>query len=319
MAKKRSQTWPNNCSMSFSASWWPALASCVGTCTTALLLLHAAVVGVVICLRWRCSTFLLLHAWAVTLSHRPNCWAQGSMVTTFGLMIAARQSFLKVQDCWLVFVPILSSYVIGSEYALIAPRMFSSEPYATGTCIHNHACYIIAWGKLPIDLFIAGFPCQPFSKAGKGEGIGDSQQRGVIIFFIIRWIAEHLPKTFLLENVAGLTTVHLQTFLTILGMLKMIKYRQRQAYDIQWKVRDFVNSSYSSTHEFWSICLLGCQPTFLWRGLIKVLNCRTHGHLPQNRERVFIVGIRCDCQQSAFAWPKEARGVCLRFSQFHSI
>ncbi len=54
------------------------------------------------------------------------------------------------------------------------------------------------------DFLLAGFPCQPFSYAGKQKGFGDT--RGTLFFEIERLLATHQPKGFLLENVRGLTT-----------------------------------------------------------------------------------------------------------------
>ena len=54
------------------------------------------------------------------------------------------------------------------------------------------------------DFMLAGFPCQPFSYAGKQKGFGDT--RGTLFFDIERLLQEYKPKGFLLENVRGLTT-----------------------------------------------------------------------------------------------------------------
>ena len=61
------------------------------------------------------------------------------------------------------------------------------------------------------DVLIAGFPCQPFSKAGvsksnsmnRPHGFAD-ETRGTLFFEIIRILAEHRPAAFLLENVPNL-------------------------------------------------------------------------------------------------------------------
>jgi DNA (cytosine-5)-methyltransferase 1 len=66
-----------------------------------------------------------------------------------------------------------------------------------------------------LDLYVAGFPCQPFSAAGVHGGTSDP--RGLIIVHIIRFIQKNNPKTFLLENVKGLVSKkHRETFLTIM-------------------------------------------------------------------------------------------------------
>ena len=100
------------------------------------------------------------------------------------------------------------------------------------------------------DFLLAGFPCQPFSYAGKQKGFGDT--RGTLFFEIERLLATHQPKAFLLENVRGLTTHDSgRTLDTIVGKLELLGYGVK--------------------------CLL--------------LNSSDFG-VPQNRVRVYIVGIK---------------------------
>ncbi len=53
------------------------------------------------------------------------------------------------------------------------------------------------------DVVCAGFPCQPFSIAGKRRGFEDT--RGTLFFDVLRIIQDKSPRGFFLENVAGLT------------------------------------------------------------------------------------------------------------------
>ena len=54
------------------------------------------------------------------------------------------------------------------------------------------------------DILCAGFPCQPFSQAGKRQGFNDEKDRGNLFYFICDIIDEHHPKYVFLENVSNL-------------------------------------------------------------------------------------------------------------------
>ena len=73
------------------------------------------------------------------------------------------------------------------------------------------------------DLLLGGFPCQPFSYAGKRMGFGDT--RGTLFFEIERLLEKYRPKAFLLENVRGLYTHDGgRTFNTIMDKLHGLGY-----------------------------------------------------------------------------------------------
>lgn len=73
------------------------------------------------------------------------------------------------------------------------------------------------------DILLAGFPCQPFSIAGKGLGFADT--RGTLFFNIEEILKAKKPQAFLLENVKRLTTHdNGQTFAVIIEKLKNIGY-----------------------------------------------------------------------------------------------
>ncbi len=73
------------------------------------------------------------------------------------------------------------------------------------------------------DILLAGFPCQPFSIAGKGLGFEDT--RGTLFFNIEEILEAKKPKAFLLENVKRLTTHDKgHTFAVIYEKLKKLGY-----------------------------------------------------------------------------------------------
>ena len=54
------------------------------------------------------------------------------------------------------------------------------------------------------DILCAGFPCQPFSQAGKRLGFNDDKDRGNLFYNICDIIDAHRPRYVLLENVSNL-------------------------------------------------------------------------------------------------------------------
>ena len=125
------------------------------------------------------------------------------------------------------------------------------------------------------DLYVAGFPCQPFSTMGARQGMRDARGRGLIINHIISALAVKRPRAFLLENVKGLVTQHKATFKRI---LQRLRHMAGSAYKVGFKIID--------TADF---------------------------GIPQHRERVYIVGLLRDAMVPGFSftWPTPRRRIPL--------
>lgn len=84
------------------------------------------------------------------------------------------------------------------------------------------------------DLLTAGFPCQPFSSAGKKKGISDP--RGTLFEAIVKILKFRQPEYFVLENVKRLTEMDSgKHFATILDALTELDYI------VEWRI---VNTMY---------------------------------------------------------------------------
>ncbi|ENV31977.1 DNA cytosine methyltransferase [Acinetobacter gerneri] len=84
------------------------------------------------------------------------------------------------------------------------------------------------------DLLTGGFPCQPFSSAGKKLGINDV--RGTLFASIVEIINLKQPKFFVLENVKRLLSMDNGShFSTILNALSSI------GYFIEWRLLNATN------------------------------------------------------------------------------
>jgi DNA (cytosine-5)-methyltransferase 1 len=114
-----------------------------------------------------------------------------------------------------------------------------------------------------IDLIVGGVPCQPWSIAGKLQGLDDP--RGKLWLDVFRLVKQNQPKAFMFENVKGLT-----------------EPRNRQS--LEYILNNLTESGYVVKYQ--------------------VLNSYDFG-LPQNRDRIFIVGIRKDIDNCwGFTFPE---------------
>ena len=86
-------------------------------------------------------------------------------------------------------------------------------------------------GLADFDLLVGGFPCQPFSVAGKRLGTAD--ERGDLFFELARILEAKRPRYFIFENVPGLLGIEKgQTFKVILETLSEL------GYCVEWLVHD---------------------------------------------------------------------------------
>lgn len=114
------------------------------------------------------------------------------------------------------------------------------------------------------DILCGGFPCQAFSIAGKRGGFEDT--RGTLFFDVAEIIKRKRPKAIFLENVKGLRNHNGgRTLATILNVLRN---------DLGYFVP---------------------EP--------EIVNARNFG-VPQNRERIYIVGFRSDLGITEFKYPE---------------
>lgn len=115
------------------------------------------------------------------------------------------------------------------------------------------------------DFLLGGFPCQAFSIAGYRQGFKDEKGRGNLFFDVARMIEARKPKGFLLENVKNLKSHDDgRTFKIIQETLENLGYHLKA----------------------------------------KVLNSMEYGNVPQNRERIYIVGFKSKKFSENFEFPK---------------
>ena len=132
-----------------------------------------------------------------------------------------------------------------------------------------------------LDLYVAGFPCQSFSMAGKRKGFDEA--RGTLFFNVADFIKFNQPKVFVLENVKGLLNHDKgKTFQTIVDILSNGGGTQNGQIGF-----DMFDDG------------LGYHIYY------KVLNTKDFG-IPQNRERIFIVGFK-DFRDFSFPKPMELK------------
>jgi DNA (cytosine-5)-methyltransferase 1 len=115
------------------------------------------------------------------------------------------------------------------------------------------------------DFLLGGFPCQAFSIAGYRQGFKDEKGRGNLFFDVARMIEARKPRGFLLENVKNLKSHDDgRTFKIIQETLENLGYHLKA----------------------------------------KVLNSMEYGNVPQNRERIYIVGFKNKKFSENFEFPK---------------
>lgn len=119
--------------------------------------------------------------------------------------------------------------------------------------------------KLPkFDLFAGGFPCQPFSIAGYRKGFLD-EGRGDIFFEITKILKHIKPSIIFLENVKNLKS-H--------DGGKTYKIIEQSLEDLGYHIKS------------------------------AVLNTLEYGGIPQNRERIYIIGFKDKKYAEVFEFPK---------------
>ena len=118
-----------------------------------------------------------------------------------------------------------------------------------------------------LDLYVAGFPCQSFSLAGKRGGFNDT--RGTLFFNVAEFIKVNQPACFILENVKGL-----------------LSHDSGKTYQT---ITDVLTNGGGTLNGQMGMDTI--DDGLGYHVYTKVLNTKDYG-IPQNRERIFIVGFK---------------------------
>ena len=159
------------------------------------------------------------------------------------------------------------------------------DKFARETFIHNYGepeyyptnVYQREIPSESLDIYMTSPPCQAFSLAGKR--LGKDDKRGVLFFNSHEFIQKNQPRFFIFENVKGLLSDDNGN--TFNEWLNLLGGKSVNGVPVLFPHEESV-----SYHLYW-----------------KVLNAKNHG-VPQNRERVFLIGIRDD-QDNHFRFPVE--------------
>jgi DNA (cytosine-5)-methyltransferase 1 len=159
------------------------------------------------------------------------------------------------------------------------------DKYARQTFIHNYGepkyyptnVYDREIPSESLDIYMTSPPCQAFSLAGKR--LGKDDKRGILFFNSHEFIQVNKPRFFIFENVKGLLSD--DGGKTFQEWVNMLGGKSVNGVPVIFPYEDSV-----SYHLYW-----------------QVLNAKNHG-VPQNRERVFLIGIRDDSDNN-FQFPKE--------------
>ncbi|NJE30607.1 DNA cytosine methyltransferase [Thermococcus sp. 18S1] len=122
-----------------------------------------------------------------------------------------------------------------------------------------------------VDVLTGGPPCQPFSTAGKRQGLNDPRASALMQY--IRVIKEARPKVFVMEEVTGLLNAR----------LKHVPIKERGKRPLRPE---------EEPGSVWKVVMKELEGTGY---LVKdaVLNAADYG-TPQFRERVIVIGVRPD-------------------------
>lgn len=130
--------------------------------------------------------------------------------------------------------------------------------------------------KESLDIYMTSPPCQSFSLAGKRQG--ENSDKGVLFYNSHEFIVKNNPRYFIFENVKGLLSdSDGKTF------AKWIDYLGGKS--VNGNPVLFPHENSTPYHVYY-----------------QVMNAKHYG-VPQNRERIFIIGIRDDSDND-FSFPK---------------
>ena len=145
-----------------------------------------------------------------------------------------------------------------------------------------------------IDLVSGGPPCQPFSLGGKHKANKDKRDMFPIAVNAVRKLS---PRAFIFENVKGITRASFANYFQYI--ILQLTYPEL----IKKETEDWLGHLSRLERQKTS----GKNNGLTYNVVARVLNAANYG-VPQNRERVFIVGFRND-QSREWSFPNETHSL----------